>query len=234
MEAAMAETERRLQKSRTDRMIDGVCGGVAAYFSIDSTLVRVLWVLLTLFGGSGLLLYIAAMIIMPKDESAAPVAPAPPKNHEGNTKFWGILLVAVGAIWLVGNLGFPFWHLWWGFPWHVGVPVLFILAGVAFLFGGRSYVSAQPASTSGYAEPAGEAAAAQAPAQSPARRLYRSQKDKKFMGVCGGIAAHVNVDPVIVRLMFVAGVLMSHGFFVILYIVLGIVLPKEPEAAPAA
>jgi len=131
-------------------MIDGVCGGIAAYFSIDSTLVRVVWVLLTLFGGSGVLLYIAAMIVMPKEEPTEPGQAAPPRNHAQNTKFWGFLLVIVGSVWLLGNLGVSLWHHWWGFPLQIGVPVLLILAGVAFLFGGRSYVAGQGAA----AEPA--------------------------------------------------------------------------------
>jgi phage shock protein C len=244
----MATTERRLMKSRTDRMIDGVCGGVAAYFSIDPTLVRVAWVLLTLMGGSGIILYIVAMIIMPKEAApvAAPQAPvdpaagtpvtppaAPPANHDGNTKFWGILLVCVGALWLLSNLGLSVCFDGWGFPWHVGIPLLFILAGVAFLFGGRSYVSAAPAAdaASGASAPAGTATPAPA---APTPRLYRSRTDKKIMGVCGGLAAHLGVDPAIVRLMLVAGVLVSHGFLIILYFLMGIIVPKEPEPVVAA
>jgi phage shock protein C len=226
----MTTTERRLQKSRTDRMIDGVCGGLAAYFSIDATLVRIVWVLLTLFGGSGVILYIAAMIIMPKEElsPASTTTVAPPKNHDHNTKFWGILLVAVGAFWLMGNLGFPLWHQWWGFPWHIGVPLLLILAGVMFMFGGREYLAQtrpspdqQPAEEGGATGPSGAA-------PFTSHRLYRSRTDKKILGVCGGIAAHLHVDPVIVRLSFVIGALASFGFAFLLYVVMGIVVPKEP------
>ena len=57
-------TQKRLYKSRRNRVIDGICGGIAEYFDIDVTIVRILWVLLTLLGGSGFFLYIAAMIIM--------------------------------------------------------------------------------------------------------------------------------------------------------------------------
>ncbi len=57
--------EKKLYKSQSDKKICGVCGGVAEYFGIDSTLVRLLVVLFTLFGGSGVLLYIIAAIIMP-------------------------------------------------------------------------------------------------------------------------------------------------------------------------
>ena len=62
---------KRLCKSRTNRMIDGVCGGVAEYFGLDPTLVRIAWVLLTLLGGSGILLYIVGMIIMPTSPFAS-------------------------------------------------------------------------------------------------------------------------------------------------------------------
>ena len=56
--------EKRLYKSSTDRKIDGVCAGIAEYFNIDPTLVRLLWVLATCFVGSGVLAYIIAAIVM--------------------------------------------------------------------------------------------------------------------------------------------------------------------------
>ncbi|MFQ5799026.1 MAG: PspC domain-containing protein, partial [Bacteroidota bacterium] len=61
----MNQKPKRLYKSRRDRMIDGVCGGFAEYLDVDPTMVRILWVLMTLMGGAGILLYIAGMIIMP-------------------------------------------------------------------------------------------------------------------------------------------------------------------------
>ena len=56
---------KRLYRSTHDRMLCGVCGGIAEYFNIDSTLVRLGWVVFSLLGGSGLLAYIIAAIIMP-------------------------------------------------------------------------------------------------------------------------------------------------------------------------
>ncbi|QFJ56041.1 PspC domain-containing protein [Pseudobutyrivibrio xylanivorans] len=55
--------KKRLYKS-ADRKICGVCGGIADYFDVDPTVVRLLWVLFTLAGGSGILAYIIAAIIM--------------------------------------------------------------------------------------------------------------------------------------------------------------------------
>ena len=57
---------RRLTLSATDKKIAGVCGGIAEYFNIDPTLVRVLTVVLVLFFGGGLLAYLLAWVIMPK------------------------------------------------------------------------------------------------------------------------------------------------------------------------
>ena len=57
---------KKLYKSNTDKKIAGVCGGIAECFNIDATLVRLGWVVFSLLGGSGLLAYIIAAIIMPE------------------------------------------------------------------------------------------------------------------------------------------------------------------------
>ena len=59
--------KKRLYKSNKNKMLDGVCAGIAEYFNIDPTLVRLGAVALTLAGGSGVLAYIIAMIIVPRD-----------------------------------------------------------------------------------------------------------------------------------------------------------------------
>lgn len=225
---------RRLTKSRTDRMIDGVCGGIAAYFTLDPTLVRIAWVLLTLLGGSGILLYIAAMILMPKDPSVPVQTPGgtPDKASRSNTTFWGILLVVVGLFWLAGNLGLHVWHHWWGLSMGVLIPVLLILAGVAFLFGGRNSMTVGVAQQA--AQPGEEPSAAAPGILGTTRaRLVRTRVDKKLAGVCGGIGAYVGIDPVIVRLLFVLAGLGSIGIMLIVYVVLAIVVPLEPEQTPS-
>jgi len=61
------DSTRKLYRSKTDRKVAGVCGGLAQYFNIDPTLIRVLFVVLAVLGGSGLLLYLALWIIVPKE-----------------------------------------------------------------------------------------------------------------------------------------------------------------------
>ncbi|MCD8155231.1 MAG: PspC domain-containing protein [Clostridiales bacterium] len=58
---------KRLYKSSVNCMLCGVCGGIAEYFEIDPTLVRLAWAALTIFGGSGILAYIVAAMIIPRE-----------------------------------------------------------------------------------------------------------------------------------------------------------------------
>jgi len=62
----MSKEIQKLYRSRDDRMIAGVCGGLGEFFGIDATLVRVLFILLVIFGGSGLLVYLVMLVIVPE------------------------------------------------------------------------------------------------------------------------------------------------------------------------
>jgi phage shock protein C len=58
---------RKLYRSKTNRKLAGVCGGLAQYFNVDATLIRVLFVVLAVLGGSGLVIYLAMWIIVPNE-----------------------------------------------------------------------------------------------------------------------------------------------------------------------
>jgi phage shock protein C len=129
---------RRLYRCRHDQRIAGVASGVAEFFDLDPSLVRVLWVLSVFFGGIGLLLYIALAIIVPLEPEGGPMsdadpggqaagpgaeasAPSPigwrsaPLGHRhvargpGNgTTFIGLVLILFGGLALVDTL-LPAW-----------------------------------------------------------------------------------------------------------------------------
>jgi phage shock protein C len=60
------DASRKLYRSTSNRQLAGVCGGLAEYFNLDPTLIRVLFIILAVLGGSGVILYIAMWIIVPK------------------------------------------------------------------------------------------------------------------------------------------------------------------------
>lgn len=57
---------KRLYKSNREKMIDGVCAGIGEYFEVDPTLVRLAWLLFCAVGGSGILAYIIAALVIPR------------------------------------------------------------------------------------------------------------------------------------------------------------------------
>jgi phage shock protein C len=65
---------KRLVRSRSDRKIAGVCAGFAEYFDLDVTLVRVVWLVVLIMGGVGLIPYLIAWIVMPEEPLMLPVA----------------------------------------------------------------------------------------------------------------------------------------------------------------
>ena len=61
--------KKRLYRIESGKMLAGVCGGIAEYFDIDPTLIRALWVLFCILGGSGILLYIILAVLIPSEET---------------------------------------------------------------------------------------------------------------------------------------------------------------------
>lgn len=68
MKMATNKKIKRLYRSKKNRIIAGVCGGIGEYFNIDPTLIRLLWIIFIFLGGSGILVYIVAWIIIPQEK----------------------------------------------------------------------------------------------------------------------------------------------------------------------
>jgi phage shock protein PspC (stress-responsive transcriptional regulator) len=73
--------QKRLLRSQSDRIVGGVCGGLGRYFNVDPLFFRIGAVALAFVGGAGLLLYLAALLLMPSEDQPAPVAGAPQRNR---------------------------------------------------------------------------------------------------------------------------------------------------------
>jgi phage shock protein PspC (stress-responsive transcriptional regulator) len=111
---------RRLYRSRSDRVISGVCGGLARYLNIDPVIVRVAAVALIFAGGAGLLLYAAAFLLVPNEGEGGEPGEAPRRAFVIAGVI--VLVIAIGAL-------LPF-HWGWGDGWNL-VPLGFVaLAGL--------------------------------------------------------------------------------------------------------
>ena len=128
-------TSDRLYRSNTDKVIGGVAGGLADYLNIDPVIVRILFVLLAIFGGSGVLIYIILWIVIPAqlysfgtsetsgEEVKVEIDPIASQRKTNTGFVAGLVLIAFGLLFLADQL-IPYYHLWdfW--------PVLLIVAGV--------------------------------------------------------------------------------------------------------
>jgi phage shock protein C len=147
---------KRLYKSRKNKIVDGVCGGIAEYFDVDPVLVRIIFVLFFFLGGSALIAYIVGMIIMPrapyesapgpgtKAEKQENVSISPPAKPAPASAFpsagslvIGIILIVLGGFFLLDNLDFPLFHRfswWFRFHfWEFFIPGILILVGLVLI-----------------------------------------------------------------------------------------------------
>lgn len=127
---AMPGGTRRLRRSRRDRMIGGVCGGIADSLGIDPVLLRIAAVALALSGGVGVVAYVIAWIVIPEADEREPQRELPRASRHSVTITVGACLVGLGALlllrtWMPG-LGA---HLFW--------PLVVVAAGVLVLVSAR-------------------------------------------------------------------------------------------------
>jgi phage shock protein PspC (stress-responsive transcriptional regulator) len=103
--SAQQPEPRRLHRSRDDRVIAGVCGGLARYLNVDPVIVRVTAVALVFAGGAGIFLYLAAVLLVPNEGEGG--APGDPPRRAVVIAGAVALAVAIGAL-------LPFHGGWWG------------------------------------------------------------------------------------------------------------------------
>jgi len=155
-----------------------------------------------------LIIYIIAAIIIPDEHTQERTFNL---DSLKNNPLWGILFIFVGIV-----LFFQYNHvlfLFWGSFWDnfLNILVAFILLGVGIylLYNRRIEIKKTTEYNIGE-EP-----------------LHLSIEDKKLAGVCGGFGESLNLDPNLVRVLWIFGTLMSVGIGILLYIVLALVLPER-------
>jgi len=199
---------KKLYRSQANRMLGGVCGGIAEYFSIDANLVRLIWVAISLIGGFGVLVYIASLFIVPNNPDQTSVA-HPESLIKDKYMFWGSLLIIVGLFLILRQTGLFYAFNFWNIPWQSVWAILLIGIGILLL------LNRQKADAAG--------------AKAEEKKLYRSSTQKMIAGICGGLAEYFEIDVSVVRILWVIGTLMTAGVGILIYVVMFFVFPEAPE-----
>jgi len=141
------EIYKKLYRSETNRVLAGVAGGLGEYFGIDPLLLRILFILLAVFGGGGVIIYLILWLLIPSEKDTArdpedtikqnaeelkmkaqsfakEFKGMQSENHSRNR--FGFLIIVIGLVFLFDNLGFFRFHFFW--------PVLLIAFGLFLVF----------------------------------------------------------------------------------------------------
>lgn len=124
---------KKIYRSRTNKILGGVCGGIGEYFNVDPSIIRLFWILASIIGGAGIIAYIVCLIIIPEGDSD--VAYFDEDGHEvfkNSSLFVGVGLIIVGALLLVKKI-WPWFSIKW-LNFNKYWPVLLIIGGLYILF----------------------------------------------------------------------------------------------------
>ncbi len=130
--------KKTLYRSKSNKVIAGVCGGIGEYLDIDPTVIRLLWVIITIPWGFGVIAYIICMFIIPEEpagKSVKKVKESPKAEileHEGKI-IGGLIMVLIGTILLANNLGLFSMFPWlsWNYVWPfilIGIGAILLIA----------------------------------------------------------------------------------------------------------
>jgi phage shock protein C len=117
-----------VRRSRGERVIAGVCGGIGRYLGVDPVLLRIAFIILALANGLGLIAYVVAWVAIPEEQPGQPLGPAAEPRRETGRLVLGGSLVVLGLVLLLDRLAPSLDELFW--------PVAVVAVGVAVILVG--------------------------------------------------------------------------------------------------
>jgi phage shock protein C len=120
--------QRVVRRSRSERVLAGVCGGVGRYFGVDPVLLRIAFIILALANGLGVVAYVVAWVAIPEEQPDQPPGPPSEPRRETGRLVLGGSLVVLGLVLLLDRLAPELDELFW--------PVALVAVGVAVMLVG--------------------------------------------------------------------------------------------------
>jgi len=207
-------SQKRLEKSKTNVIIAGICSGVAKYLNIEPAIIRLLVLLSLLLGAWIIAVYFIAVFLIPQEKDNY-VLTGEEKQIQKKINF---RTVAGGLLMLTGfHMAFVYFGIitqdnLLSMPYGYMFPFIAVAAGAYFL-GAKENESGNQA-------------------EKFPDKFFRSRSDRLLMGVCGGFAKYINAESYTVRVVFVLATLFTFGFFAVIYFLFSLTVKLDnPEIA---
>lgn len=202
---------RKFSRSVSNTVAAGVCGGLGEYMGVEPNLLRVIFVLLSLLGGWGIAAYIFFTLVMK-------ISPEPDEytfdeiddiKRSDSKTIIGSLMIMTGIYFVLAPLGL--FTLFGAFALSIKYFLIVILLGfgIRYMNNGQTLFDFHKIEWK--------------------EQFYRSREDKRFMGVCGGLAYYLNIDSTLLRVMYVVSLFLTAGFSMIVYFIFAYFVSYEPE-----
>ena len=200
--------QKKLERSNSDIIVSGLCAGIAGYLKTEPAYVRLLALLSLLFGLWGPAAYIIASYLIPASQSDVDLSDEESKQQRKvnfRTVVSGVMLLS----------GFYFGFVRFGFfsserifilPNEFMFPFIAIVIGVYYLVIKETDFQEN---------------------ENTVNSFYRSRKDRRFLGVCGGFAQYIDVESTTVRILFVVLSLLTLGLFALIYFLFALLSKME-------
>jgi len=207
---------KKLYRSQSDKMIAGICGGLAHYTGIDPSVIRIVFVLSCLINGAGFIAYLIGWFVIPAKDETGESSLTPASTVIGSI---------VGMLFILGGFSILLSNRFWLPHWFDIVSFGRLLLSLALIGAGsvvlRKFIRKKDEIENGK-KPEGRGK----------RILYRSTQNTKLKGICGGIGEYFSIDPTIVRIIWVVGTITTHIIpGIVIYFVMAYIVPEAPESA---
>ncbi|MCX6169344.1 MAG: PspC domain-containing protein [Ignavibacteriales bacterium] len=202
---------KKLQRSKSNVVIAGVCSGIAEYLKMDPATIRIIALLTVLLGGWSAIAYIITSLLLPIDQNPKQLSSAE-INSIRKVNFRTILsglLILIGFHFALVYIGIGSGERIFILPNGFVFPFASMIFGITLL---RKNVSPYDVTWFHNTE-----------------NYSRSRSDKIIFGICGGFGKYLNIDAAALRIIFILATLLTLGLFAIAYIYFGLSTPYEME-----
>ncbi|MFC2084509.1 PspC domain-containing protein [Bacteroidota bacterium] len=198
---------KNLYRSQSNRIIFGLCGGLAEYFHLDASIIRLLFLFTLMVGGWAIIIYSIAALLIPNKQEEVEDSFDPNLETKNFKGLLGSVLIVYGIYSLFSYYGLISYLSFLGISPSIYWPLFLITIGICYLVRYKSHSLTKTNRLS----------------------FRRSRSNRRIMGVCGGFAEYLEVDSNLIRMLWLILTFATFGVCLFIYIIFSFFIPFQEE-----